>query len=112
MIKVEFYRNKNKNICAFTVSGHADYAKAGSDIVCSAVSLLVFNTINSIEKFVAEKIEYGMEDNGGYITCVLPNIQKNVDSHDANLLLDTMVFGLKSLELEYNKYIHIIDKEV
>lgn len=112
MIKVDIFRNSNKNICGFTLAGHADYAKAGSDIVCSAVSLLVFNTINSIEKFTDEIIQYGMEDEGGYVTCILPNIRNNKDSHDAGLLLDTMVFGLKSLEEEYNKYIHIVDKEV
>lgn len=110
MIKVNIYRNKNKNICGFVLEGHADYSKSGSDIVCSAVSLLVFNTVNSIEKFTDEKIDYCMEEESGYFNCVLPNIQNNIDNHDARLLLDTMAFGLESLKLEYSKYINI--KEV
>lgn len=110
MIKVNVYRNKNKNICGFVLEGHADYSESGSDIVCSAVSFLVFNTVNSIEKFTNEKINYGMEEKDGYFNCVLPNIQKNIDNHDAGLLLDAMVFGLESLKLEYDRYINI--KEV
>ena len=112
MIKVEIYRNKNQKISGFTLKGHADYAQSGLDIVCSAASLLVFNTINSIERFTEENIQYGLEENGGYLTCTLPDIKKGKESHDAALLLDTMVFGLKSLEEEYGKYIHITDKEV
>lgn len=110
MISVEIYRNQNKKVCGFSLKGHADYAEEGSDIVCSATSLLVFNTINSIEKFTNEDIEYGLEEKGGYLTCTLPNLSKGSECHDAELLLDTMVFGLESLEEEYGKYIHITNR--
>lgn len=33
----------------FKVSGHAGYAERGNDIVCSAVSLLVFGIINFVQ---------------------------------------------------------------
>lgn len=113
MIKVDIYRNQNKNICSFVLKGHADYAQSGSDIVCSAVSLLVFNTINSIKKFTNENVSYDMDEKKGYLTCIFPDIKNNIDNHNVALLLDTMVFGLKSLELEYDKYIIISDtKEV
>jgi len=112
MIRVDIFRNNNNDIYEFILKGHADYAKKGYDIVCSAVSLLVINTINSIEKFTTEKIGYIMKNNGGYIKCTLPNIKQNIESHDATLLLNAMAFGLKSLELDYSKYIKINDKEV
>ena len=55
-------------ICGFKLSGHAGFAEEGSDIVCSAVSMLVINTINCIEEFTEEKFNYSADnDNGGYI---------------------------------------------
>lgn len=111
MITVDIFRNNSNNIYEFVLKGHADYAQEGSDIVCSAVSLLVLNTINSVEKFTTEKIVYNIKDSGGYLKCILPNIKENLDSHDALLLLNAMVFGLKSLKLEYDKYININDTE-
>ncbi|MDE6181647.1 MAG: ribosomal-processing cysteine protease Prp, partial [Eubacteriales bacterium] len=42
MIKVEFYQKSNK-IVGFEIKNH------GKDIVCSAVSILSLNTVNSIE---------------------------------------------------------------
>ena len=44
----------------FTVSvlkGHADFAEEGSDIVCSAVSVLTINTINCIELLLPKIFE-------------------------------------------------------
>ena len=52
MIKARIYR-KNQKICGFEISGHAGYAQAGEDIVCSAVTVLCFNTVNAVEKFTA-----------------------------------------------------------
>ena len=48
MIKARIYR-KNQKICGFEISGHAGYAQAGEDIVCSAVTVLCFNTVNAVE---------------------------------------------------------------
>ena len=39
-----------------TCIGHAGYEKAGKDIVCSAVSMLVINTINGIDQFTEDAI--------------------------------------------------------
>lgn len=112
MIKVAIYRNDQNEIYGFSLDGHANYAEEGSDIVCAAVTMLVFNTINSIEEFTEDPIEYGYESQGGYLTCLLPDWKNNVGSHDAALLLRSMVFGLKSVKEEYGNYISICDKEV
>ena len=37
------------------MSGHAGYDDIGKDIVCAAVSVLVINTLNSIERFTDDK---------------------------------------------------------
>ena len=112
MIQVNIYKNSQGFIYSFAIEGHADYAKAGSDIVCAAVSALVFNTINSIETFTDEPMEYGYEDEGGFITCIFPQIKEGKGSKEASLLLNALVLGLQEIYEQYSQYIHIEDREV
>ena len=50
MIWVTVVRTKDNQIRSFQVSGHAEYAESGQDIVCSAVSALTITTINALSK--------------------------------------------------------------
>ncbi len=49
MIKVNVER-EDKTISKVTISGHANYADFGKDIVCSSVSSIVITTVNGILK--------------------------------------------------------------
>ena len=42
-------KKRNGNYLEFVSKGHAGYAEEGQDIVCAAVSVLVINTVNSLE---------------------------------------------------------------
>ena len=53
MTKITIYRNENREVERFTCSGHAGYSEYGTDIVCASISVLVINTINSIEAFTS-----------------------------------------------------------
>ncbi len=51
MIKITLYQLNNGTPSGFKIKGHADFAKSGDDIVCSAVSsaaYLVANTVTDI----------------------------------------------------------------
>ena len=56
MTHITIYKSTNGGIVGFRSAGHAGYAEEGSDIICSAVSILTFNTINSIEKFTDDEV--------------------------------------------------------
>jgi uncharacterized protein YsxB (DUF464 family) len=104
MIKVSIYKNVDNLITGFSLSGHADYSQYGSDIVCAAVSVLVINTINSIENFTSAKFQLKQDEKKGIIELhmVLPI------SSNASLLLNSMVLGLHGIEKEYmDKYIRL-----
>ncbi len=92
------------------MSGHAEYDDPGKDIVCAAVSALVINTINSIEHFTDDETSCISDEESGTITFRFSKIP----SHDAALLLDSMILGLGEIEdnSEYKSYIDIIFKEV
>ena len=54
MTKITVYKNKTGDITGFRCEDHAGFARAGRDIVCAAISALVFNTINSIEQLTED----------------------------------------------------------
>lgn len=110
MIKVTVYKTVNHDYAGLDVLGHAGYSEAGSDVVCAAVSVLVINTLNSIERFTSDKISLVSDEETGVIEFRF--IRK--PSHDAKLLFKSMVLGLQEIEedSEYEPYIDIIFKEV
>ena len=110
MIKARIYR-KEKKICGFEISGHAGYAAAGEDIVCSAVTVLSFNTINALEKFTEIPFRCEADEKrGGYLKLLIP--VEGMTDHDTQLLLEALVLGLSGIELEYKKYLTLIYEEV
>ena len=48
-------KKRNGNYLEFVSKGHAGYAEEGQDIVCAAVSVLVINTVNSLETFTDDQ---------------------------------------------------------
>lgn len=49
------------------INGHAGYAPIGYDIVCSSVSILVQNFIQSIQALTNDVISYGMQPGAVHI---------------------------------------------
>lgn len=110
MIQGKIYR-KNQKICGFEISGHAGYALAGEDIVCSAVTVLAFNTVNAIERFTEIPFRCETDEkNGGYLKVLFP--YEGLADHDTQLLLEAMVMGLSGIETEYKQYLTLINEEV
>ena len=110
MIRVTIYRTSRHEYTGFDMSGHAEYNDPGKDIVCAAASALVINAVNSIEHFTDDETSCVSDEESGEISFRF----SQVPSHDASLLLDSMVFGLEEIEenSEYESYIDIIFKEV
>lgn len=100
MIRIEIIRNSSGSYRSFTCSGHAEYAEAGSDIICAGVSALVINTINCLQDLVHEKMEISMDEkNGGYIAVHFPDRP----SDQSTFLLDCMVHGFDWIISQYGR---------
>lgn len=109
MIKVNIIKNSQGIYKGFKLIGHAGYAEHGYDIVCSAVSILVINTINSIETFTNDSFDYSEDEKSGMIAVDF----NDKISKESTLLIDAMVLGLETIQKDYNnKYIHLKFKEV
>jgi len=104
MIKVSIYMTADDLITGFQLSGHALYSEYGKDIVCAAVSALVINTINSIEKFTSDRFSLKQDENEGIIEFHMISPFSN----ESNLLLSSLALGLEGIAQEYSdKYIKI-----
>lgn len=102
MIKVTFYRKKDR-IIGFEIKNH------GRDIVCSAVSILSLNTINSLEAFTDVKYKLDYDTNGGFLKYF---IDINFSCNKTNLLLNSLELGIKGILAEYPRDISLKYKEV
>ena len=102
MIKVILFQKHNK-IIGFEIKNH------GKDIVCSAVSILSLNTVNSIEALTDCKYNIEYDTNGGFLKFF---IDINQECEKTNLLLQSLELGLKGIELEYPKEISVKYREV
>ena len=110
MTYVTIYHNEKGQMIGFNAVDHAGFADSGQDIVCSAISVLLINTINSIEKLTSDQADLVSNEESGLIDYRL----KKVPSHEAELLLSAMVIGLKDLAAneEYRDYIQLNFEEV
>lgn len=97
MIKITIQKSNSVWI-GFISKGHAGYHDKGQDIVCAAVSVLIINTINSIEVFSPETI-FHIEESDGLINFKL----ECIPNEKVELLLNSMELGLKNIENEYKK---------
>ncbi len=88
MIVVNHHRN------GITMSGHANYAEHGKDIVCAGVSALVQTLIQSIEELTQDKIQYSMQP--GTVDIKFRDL-----SEQAQLLVNSFFVGLELIAGEY-----------
>ncbi len=104
MVRVSLYRDGNGRVCGFHCSGHAGFAESGSDIICAAVSALTMTAVNSIETFTSDHFSYKEDEKDGVMDF---RICSDL-SDQAELLLQSMVLGLSSIEEAYGrKYIRV-----
>lgn len=108
MINVSLFEDSNKNVVGFEVSGHAEYADPGMDIVCSAVSALTITVINSIEEQCDDDFYSDFNQETGYISLHF----HGEPSDTALIILRLFRCGITGLEESYGDYILITFKEV
>jgi hypothetical protein len=104
MIEITLRKSETGIYNGFLVEGHAGFDEKGRDIVCAAVSVMVINTINSIEAFTEDEFEATVEEKSGKI-----EFQMVSDvSRDSTLLLNSLVLGLQGIEAQYgNQFIKV-----
>ncbi len=98
MIQV-IVEKQNENIIAFHMEGHSGYAERGADIICSAVSALAINCVNSIEELTHDAFSVGQDEERG----MLDFRMQTMPSGETQLLLQSMLIGIKGISEMYGE---------
>ena len=83
------------------ISGHADYAVHGSDIVCAGITALTQTLIKSIKDLTDDKIEY--EISSGRVDIKYGNL-----SEKSKTLVDSFFIGICMIAEEFPEYVRIM----
>jgi hypothetical protein len=102
MISITVERGPHNRVLGFTARNH------GASHVCAAVSLLMINTVNSIEKFTGDAVTCEYNEDGGYIKLAF----NGEPGPEAALLTNAMMLGLHGVLSRYPQEINITEKEV
>lgn len=110
MIKIKISRNKNNDIVYFSIEGHANYDEFGEDIVCASISILGQTIVLALDEVADIDVTYEMDE--GWLTCQIPENIDNKQRERANVIIDTMLIGIKGTIEMYPEYIKLQDEEV
>ena len=100
MTTVRFFC-KGDSISGFEISGHTDYADAGQDIVCSAVSSAAYMTANTILEI--QGIDAKAEEKDGYMKLSLPEDRLS----ETDVILEGMYLHMKELAGQYPGFLKV-----
>lgn len=104
MIRV-IVNTRNDEVISLEVSGHAEFAEYGKDIVCASCSLISTGLLNALDEMVHSKCRLIRENNRIYIE-VLENVQ------EVQTIMNTGIIQLETLSEAFPKYVKIKRTEV
>ncbi|QDI91023.1 ribosomal-processing cysteine protease Prp [Salicibibacter halophilus] len=111
MIKMTIVRDEaDHTIQSFTLSGHADAADYGEDIVCAGVSAVAIGAVNAIESLCVSPLHVESGENGGYLHGAIPDAWSGREAEDGQLLLEGMLVSIYGIQESYGDFIEVTEK--
>ncbi len=101
---------KKGSVKGFHAEGHSGYADHGEDIVCAAVSALTQTAYLGLTELTDAEVMIDQRDGELHLE-LKPGITPAAEEK-AELILGTMLLGLRAIEENYTGYLKIIKKEV
>lgn len=92
------------------MTGHAGYSEDENDIVCAAVSILAYTSLNSLKevaKISENDIIYNMNDDDGLL-----EVFTNKINDESEVIYKNFIVGINLLLEDYGKYITLKYEEV
>ena len=103
MIRAVIDRDPSGNIVGFDVSGHSGYSEAGKDIV-------VQTAVIGLTEVLGIKVKYRQKT--GEAQCAIPSGLSGDQREKINIVLETMLYGLKSIQEGYGEYIRVEERRM
>ena len=103
MINVDLLINNKDQIVGFEIEGHAEYDEYGKDLVCSAVTILAYSCVNSLDKYVDD---VSFEDDE-----IVMSVSITSPNRDTDIIFDYFKTGIETLLGNYSSYVKLKYKE-
>lgn len=100
------FKKKNHTLVGLEVSGHANFANIGHDIVCAGVSSALMMCINGIIEVLMVEAEVQILENKVSLTLA------DNTNETATKFLEAFLLHLESLKDDYPQHINIKSAEV
>lgn len=98
MIKV-LIKTEEKKFKSLEVTGHANSAEAGKDLICAGVSSVLTGGLNNLQN--PKDFDIKLDEGYAYVEA-----KNSISSHD-EVVLETIIVSLKTIEESYGKFIQI-----
>ena len=110
MTTITVYTLENGQLKGFMATGHAGSRKIrGYDLVCCAISALTQTGVNALITVAGVTPEVAVED--GFLRCILPQGMDDKTAEKSEIVLRTVIQGLKDIQNIYPKFIRVQQKE-
>ena len=106
MIHVKINKQKGQ-ILSFEMDGHANSGPYGYDLVCAGASAVSFGAVNALFSICDIEPIIQQADDGGYLHVALPTDLSEETLEKVNLILETMIVSLQTIEKQYGQFIKI-----
>ena len=113
MVTVDIFR-KDEKFVKVKSTGHADHGSYGNDVVCSAISVYLINTVNTfteILKLDSDKLIFHFESGDAFFEINYDWLNET-EMIQVDILMKSLVFALESIRNENIKHLKINYREV
>ena len=103
MINIDLLIDKKDEIVGFEITGHAEYDEYGKDLVCSAVTILAYSCVNSLDKYI-DDVTFSDDE-------ITMSVEIKNPNRDTEVIFDYFNTGIETLLGNYSSYVKLNYKE-
>ncbi len=100
-------RTESGKIRSVECDGHTGYGEEGEDIVCAALSSIVQTALLGLFGVAEINVQVTRSDEDGYLKMVLPSDMDEIQIERAEVILRTMLLGVRDLREGYSDFIEL-----
>ncbi len=100
-------KKQQNSIVEVVAEGHSGYGIAGEDIVCAGISAIINTTLLGLLQVAGVNVKYSANEETTNVRFTLPSDMDEQQRHDADVILSTMLCGIKSIYTEYSDFIEL-----
>ena len=100
-------KRKAGKIVAVDCEGHSGYGVENTDILCAAISSVTQTALLGLLQVAGIPVKYKIHDKDAKLSMSLPEVLEPQDRLNADMILETMMCGLRDLYESYSDFIEI-----